>query len=129
MKELLSKLEATIEKADQILDESDRGLIKLFAGFGKEVAEKWSRAYINSLPDSAFIFIEPGYKEGMNKNARHLPYKNKEGKVDIPHLKNALARCSLIKPVLGTISAEEARKKACAKAKQIAKKYLKTYQK
>jgi Mu-like prophage I protein len=40
----------------------------------------WSTAYKNKLPDSAFLY------------QRHLPYKNAEGKVDLPHLRNAISR-------------------------------------
>ncbi len=94
----------------------------------EERSAKWTVKYINDLPNSAFICIEKGYKDGESpKAARHLPYKDKDGNVDLPHLRNALARCSLIKSVLGTETDEELRKRACAKAKAIAKKYLKTY--
>lgn len=74
----------------------------------------WTRAYINTLPDSSFAVIEPAYKDGKttNKNARHLPFKDKDGKVDLPHLRNALARCNQIIPVTNSISAEELRRRA-----------------
>ena len=93
----------------------------------KDLAKKWTTKYINSLPNSAFIIIEPAYKKGKtdNKNARHLPYKDKEGKVDLPHLRNALARCNQIKPVTDSISTESLRSKACSKAQSLAKKHLK----
>jgi len=63
--------------------------------------EKWDRAYINDLPDAAFAYIEPDYKSGKSedKSLRHLPHHDKSVKrgtenasVDIPHLRNALAR-------------------------------------
>jgi len=62
---------------------------------------KWTRAFINSLPDSSFAYIEPCYRQGKtkDKNARHLPYKDKNGKIDLPHLRNALARVSQIEPI------------------------------
>jgi len=58
---------------------------------------KWSTAYINDLPDSAFLYIEPGGKkdeEGKTvpRSLRHFPYKDHTGKIDLPHLRNALAR-------------------------------------
>lgn len=58
---------------------------------------EWTTEYINDLPDSCFAYIEPGgTKDGEGKTAprslRHLPYKDKDGKVDLPHLRNALAR-------------------------------------
>lgn len=56
----------------------------------------WSTAYVNNLPDSAFAYVEPGEKDSEGKTTprskRHLPYKNKEGKVDPAHVRNALAR-------------------------------------
>ncbi len=57
----------------------------------------WDTAYVNSLPDSCFLFIEDGGKkdgEGKTKprNKRHFPYKDADGKVDLPHLRNAIAR-------------------------------------
>ncbi|TFG06610.1 hypothetical protein EU522_01460 [Candidatus Thorarchaeota archaeon] len=57
----------------------------------------WSRAFINDLPDSAFLYIEAGgSKDDENKTTprslRHFPYKNKEGDIDLPHLRNAIAR-------------------------------------
>ena len=78
---------------------------------------KWDTAYINSLPDAAFAVIEPDYQRGKskNKNARHLPHHSKEVKngrdskdhVDMPHLRNALARVDQIKPVTQSISKED----------------------
>jgi len=61
----------------------------------------WTSAYINDLPNSSFAVIEGCYTSGEtdNKNARHLPYKDKDGKVDLAHLRNALARLNQIKPV------------------------------
>jgi len=60
---------------------------------------KWNTAFINTLPDSAFAYISPGgKKDGEGKTIprtlRHLPYKNAGGQVDLPHLRNALARLS-----------------------------------
>ncbi|MDI6711474.1 MAG: hypothetical protein QME76_12470 [Bacillota bacterium] len=58
---------------------------------------KWTTAYINDLPDACFAYIEPGGskdQEGKTvpRSLRHLPYKDKDGKIDIPHLRNALTR-------------------------------------
>jgi len=57
----------------------------------------WTTKYINDLPDSAFLYIESGGKkdeEGKTvpRNLRHFPYKNVSGKIDLPHLRNAIAR-------------------------------------
>lgn len=58
---------------------------------------EWSTAYVNDLPDSSFAHIEPGgTKDAEGKTTprskRHLPYKDENGKVDAPHVRNALAR-------------------------------------
>lgn len=57
----------------------------------------WSTAFVNDLPDSAFLWIEPGGKkdeDGKTKprSLRHFPYKDDTGKIDLPHLRNAIAR-------------------------------------
>ena len=59
--------------------------------------ETWTTAYINALPDSAFLYIEPGGKkdeEGKTtpRSKRHFPVRGKDGKLDPPHVRNALAR-------------------------------------
>lgn len=93
----------------------------------KDLAKKWTTKYINSLPNSAFIIVEPAYKNGKSddKNARHLPYKDTNGKVDLPHLRNALARCGQVKAVTDSITTDSLRSKACSRAKSLAKKHLK----
>lgn len=67
--------------------------------------------------------IEPAYKQGEteDKRARHLPHHgpgvtdpNDDDTVDLPHLRNALARVNQIKPITDSITAEELRKKALA---------------
>jgi len=57
----------------------------------------WPTAYMNRLPDSAFLYIGPGGVQGedgrtMPLSLRKLPYKNTAGKVDLAHLRNAIAR-------------------------------------
>jgi hypothetical protein len=65
----------------------------------KELDEKavWSTKFVNDLPDSSFLHILPGGErngEGKTKprSLRMFPYKDKSGKVDLPHLRNAIAR-------------------------------------
>jgi hypothetical protein len=58
---------------------------------------KWSSAEINDLPDSAFAVIEDGGKKDSDgktvpRGLRALPHHGPDGKVDLPHLRNALAR-------------------------------------
>lgn len=76
----------------------DKVLALAKGGSDMEKAE-WSGAKVNDLPDSAFLYIEPGGKkdsEGKTtpRSLRHLPYRDASGKVDLPHLRNALARLS-----------------------------------
>lgn len=57
----------------------------------------WSTAYVNDLPDSAFLYIQSGGEkdsEGKTKprTLRHFPYKDSSGKVDLIHVRNAIAR-------------------------------------
>ena len=63
------------------------------ASLGKAV---WSTAFIDDLPDSSFAYVAPGGKEEDGKteprSLRHLPFKDGDGKVDAPHVRNALAR-------------------------------------
>jgi hypothetical protein len=57
----------------------------------------WTSAYVNDLPNSSFAYIESGGKNDASgktvpRSLRHLPYKDANGKVDLPHVRNALAR-------------------------------------
>jgi cation transport regulator ChaB len=71
---------------------------------------EWTRKFINSLPDAAFAYVEKAYRDGdtKNKNARHAPHHNanvrsatEKSSVDLPHLRNALARVNQLKSVTG----------------------------
>jgi len=64
---------------------------------GQTLKAVWSTAAINDLPDSSFLYIESGgEKDGEGKtkprSLRHFPYKDASGKIDLPHLRNAIAR-------------------------------------
>ena len=85
-------------------------ITKSVALLGKAV---WSTAYIDALPDSAFAYVGPG----GTKADRHLPYKNADGQIDAPHVRDALARLDQT-----DISAEakaEARRTLEAAAKEV----------
>lgn len=61
------------------------------------VKAEWSTAYVNDLPDSAFLYIESGGEkddEGKTtpRKLRHFPVKNKDGDYDKAHLTNAISR-------------------------------------
>lgn len=65
----------------------------------EEALEKavWSTSYVNDLPDSAFLHIESGGKkdsEGKTepRSLRHFPVKDKNGKIDPVHVRNAIAQ-------------------------------------
>jgi HK97 family phage prohead protease len=58
---------------------------------------QWTTAYINTLPDSSFLYIAPGGEkddEGKTtpRSLRFFPYKDVDGSIDLPHLRNAIAR-------------------------------------
>jgi len=65
---------------------------------GSEVAmAEWSRAYINDLKDEDFLYVEPGGEKDetdrtVPRTLRHFPYRNAQGEIDLPHLRNAIAR-------------------------------------
>ena len=76
-----------------------------------EKLKEWDYAYVESLPDSAFLYVS---KDG-DKKVRKLPYKDKEGNVDLPHLRNAIVRLSQEK----TDIPETVKKKLLAKARKL----------
>lgn len=61
---------------------------------------RWSSKYKDSLPDSAFLYVEPGGEKvrvdgktyTIPRSKRKFPYKNRRGDVDVPHLRNAISR-------------------------------------
>lgn len=60
---------------------------------------KWSRAFINRLPDSAFALVLPGGTKDATgrtqpRSLRKLPHHGPGGAVDKPHLSNALSRAA-----------------------------------
>ena len=107
---------------------------RILAEHTKETKAKWDRAYINDLPDSAFLYIEPGGKkdeEGKTvpRYLRHLPYKDHTGKVDLPHLRNAIQRLS--QPATGERGGrkwltESLRKRLLARARRILREHTKS---
>lgn len=107
MAEILSALEDLLDDEETEPNEDDPAKSHLFvrrvtldeiegvkAG---EIKAVWSTAYVNNLPDSAFLYVEPGgTKDDEGKTVprsnRHFPYKDAEGAVDLPHLRNAASR-------------------------------------
>ena len=112
---------ATVQKAKAVEKHACKGS----GGDGmvsfKNLTERvWSRKYIDALPDSCFAYVEPGEKDEAGRTVprskRHLPYKDAEGRVDLPHLRNALARLNQTK--LPEEAREKARKVLCAAARK-----------
>ncbi len=71
-------------------------LVNAIALMSEQRAE-WTAAYQNDLPDSSFAYIESGgEKDGDGKTTprslRHFPHHDADGGIDLPHLRNALAR-------------------------------------
>lgn len=75
---------------------------------------KWTRAFINSLPDSAFAVIE----DSENKRTRHLPHHTSDDNLDLPHLRNAMARVNQIIPVTQSVTYTQLRSMALIHLKE-----------
>jgi hypothetical protein len=57
-------------------------------------AESWTRAYVNALPDEAFAVV---HVRADGTRSRHLPHHDAEGRLDLPHLRSALARLGQVR--------------------------------
>jgi hypothetical protein len=80
---------------------------------------QWPTAYVNDLPDSAFLLITPGgTKTGGKTDSAHrfFPVFGSDGKLDPGHLANALSRISQA----STLTADQ-RASAMNKAKALSK--------
>jgi len=99
---LLCRQNAAVNQDSTIIAQADDGdwadaIFKAAAELEDVDKAVWSTAYINDLPDSHFLYIEPGGKkdaEGKTvpRRLRHFPYKDAQGNIDLPHLRNAIAR-------------------------------------
>ncbi|HZU75952.1 MAG TPA: hypothetical protein VFA70_04255 [Dehalococcoidia bacterium] len=86
--------------------------------------EQMSTSSINSLPDSAFAVVSSGgTKDASGKTVprdlRHLPHHQADGSIDLPHLRNALARVSQTDLSAADKAKAEAHLDAHAKAEKI----------
>ena len=82
---------------------------------------QWTAAFIDNLPDSSFAIIEPGGEKDAGgkttpRSKRHLPYKDASGKIDLPHLRNALARLDQTQVPDAAKAAARTKLEAAAKA-------------
>ncbi|KKN89752.1 hypothetical protein LCGC14_0235980 [marine sediment metagenome] len=60
---------------------------------------EWTAKFVNDLPDGSFLYVEKGGKvdgEGktLPRSLRHFPVRNAEGNIDLPHLRDAIAKIS-----------------------------------
>ena len=83
----------------------------------------WDTKFVNALPDSAFLYIAPGGTKDSDgktlpRENRYFPVYDDAGKIDLPHLRNALARIPQSK------LDKAAKDSSAAKAQELAKKYL-----
>ncbi len=97
---IAERLAPVVQKAAPVLaralDAARPALRELTAAETIDKAQ-WSRAEINDLPDDAFLYLEPGGKKDddgktVPRTLRHFPFRDEDGDVDLPHLRNALAR-------------------------------------
>jgi cation transport regulator ChaB len=108
----------------QYKENKEQSLIVLYESGSpgqEDTLAEWDTAWINNLDDSCFAYIEPGGEkdeEGKTvpRALRHLPYKGADGKVDLSHLRNALAR--LPQTNLSPEEMAKARAKLVAAAKE-----------
>ncbi len=56
-------------------------------------AEQWSRQYVAALPDTAFAAVE---RTADGRKLRHLPHHDRNGRVDVAHVRNALSRVTQV---------------------------------
>lgn len=68
---------------------------------------EWTNAFINKLPDSSFAYVQTGGNKDSDgltapRTLRHLPYKDADGKVDLAHVRNALARLNQTQGIPGS---------------------------
>lgn len=86
---------------------------------------KWTRKYIDSLPDSAFLLVLSGGEKEDGKteplSLRKFPVKDDSGEVDKAHLDNALAR------IPDSNIADELKTKATNKAEKLLERWKKEH--
>jgi hypothetical protein len=82
---------------------------------------EWNTVYINDLADSAFAVISKGGERDeqgktVPRTLRHLPHHKSDGSLDLPHVRNALAR--LPQTDFSSDDRAEAKRHLCAHAKE-----------
>lgn len=116
-----------VATANKQIKESSMDPGEIFETIASLDEATWSAKFINDLPDSSFLHIEKGGEkdnEGRTtpRSLRHFPVRDAQGEVDLPHLRNALAR-------IPQSNLPESVKDKCVKAaRALAKKHLPSYQ-
>ena len=64
------------------------------APMARAAAEPWSRAYVGALPDEAFAVV---HVRPDRTKSRHLPHHDAAGRLDLSHLRSALARLGQVR--------------------------------
>ncbi len=98
--EAQTAIDGLMNEENEPEDDADKPAAKKPMQGGKTadaVKAVWSTAAVNELPDSSFLYISPGGQkddEGKTvpRTLRHFPYKTADGTIDLPHLRNAIAR-------------------------------------
>ena len=83
-----SKPYAVIKDADDSVagchETRQKAEAQMAALYANDANKAWSSAYITALPDSAFACVD--------SSGRHYPHHDAAGKLDLPHLRNAMSR-------------------------------------
>jgi len=99
------------------------GKFEVVSGIPQSIAMKeaeWDASFINELPDTSFAVVSKGGQRDeqgktVPRTLRHLPHHKADGSLDVPHLRNALAR--LQQTELSLEDRAEAKKHLCAHAR------------
>ena len=83
-------------------------------------AAAWPSSYLHRLPDDAFLHVETGGRidpsgRTLPRSHRHLPVRDADGALDLPHLRDAMAQL----PNAGPWLASDVRDTLIAKAKTL----------
>jgi hypothetical protein len=88
---------------------------------------RWTQAYKNDLPDSAFLYVRPGcasHRDATGRShpltCRELPVKDRQGRYDEAHVRNAISRAM----VLAGVSLAERRRLQAAAKKILAREFV-----
>lgn len=101
----LFKMPYTITDDEVIFDTTQEVKVEkqyVAVQLSEQELKEWDAKYINDLPDGCFAYIKSGGEKDEDgkttpRALRYLPYRDKDGKIDLPHLRNALSRLAQTK--------------------------------